>query len=267
MHTSRATDSATLDRRRSRNMQWALSKRLLAEKTVFDVNEDTVKEYQNPRLREKTAPKSINEEVGFLLRIMDVPGDILRVRLRKKKLLKLKTRGGIGKAYEPDEKVRLIEQAKRARSPHIYPALMLALNTGMRDAEMKRLTWRQLNFEKRYLAVGQSKTVAGEDRTIPLNSALYETLKPYADWYALRFGEIRPEWYVFPFGRPRPYDPTRPVTALKTAWRNLRKKAKVSGRWHDNRHTLDHRARRGRRERSDDHGHRGPRVKADVEAL
>jgi hypothetical protein len=28
------------------------------------------------------------------------------------------------------------------------------------------------------------------------------------------------------------------VTTLKTAWRNLRKKAKVSGRWHDNRHTL-----------------------------
>jgi len=137
-------------------------KRLLGDKMLFDVNEDTVKEYQNARLREKTAPKSINEEVGFLLRIMDVPGDILRVRLRKKKLLKLKTGSGIGKAYEPDEKVRLIEHAKQARSPHIYPALMLALNAGMRDAEMKRLTWRQLNFEKRYLAVGQSKTEAGE---------------------------------------------------------------------------------------------------------
>ena len=43
---------------------------------------------------------------------------------------------------------------------------------------------------------------------------------------------------MFPFGRPRPNDPTRPVTTLKTAWRNLRKKAKVTGRWHDNRHTL-----------------------------
>ena len=26
--------------------------------------------------------------------------------------------------------------------------------------------------------------------------------------------------------------------ALKTAWQNLREKAKVTGRWHDNRHTL-----------------------------
>jgi integrase len=213
-------------------------KRLLGDKMLVDVNEETVKEYQDARLREKTAPKSINEEVGFLLRMMEGPGDILRVRLRKKKLLKLKTRSGVGKAYGPDEKACLIQHAKQARSPHIYPALMLAQNAGMRDAETKTLTWSQINFEKRYLTVGRSKTEAGEGRTIPLNSALYEALIAYADWYVLRFGEIRPEWYVFPFGRPRPNDPTRPVTTLKTAWRNLRKKAKITGRWHDNRHTL-----------------------------
>jgi integrase len=212
--------------------------RLVGDRMLVDVSEETVKEYQDARLREKTAPKSINEEVGFLLRMIGVPGDILRVRLRKQKLLKLKTRSGIGKAYGPDEKASLIEYAKQARSPHIYPALMLALNAGMRDTEMKTLTWRQVNFEKRYLAVGQSKTEAGEGRTIPLNSALYEALASYSEWYVLRFGEIRPEWYVFPFGRPRPNDPTRPVTTLKTAWRNLRKKANVTGRWHDNRHTL-----------------------------
>src|ERR1022692_1231900 len=154
------------------------------------------------------------------------------------KMLKLKTGTPIGKAYGPEEKARLIENAKEAQSPHIYPALMIALNTGMRDAEIKTLTWGQLDLQKRYLAVSRSKTEAGEGRTIPLNSALYDALAVYADWYILRFGELRPEWYVFPFGRPRPNDPTRPVTSLKTAWRNLRKKANVTGRWHDNRHTL-----------------------------
>lgn len=43
---------------------------------------------------------------------------------------------------------------------------------------------------------------------------------------------------MFPFGRPRPSDPTRPQTSLKTAWRNARAKAKVDGRFHDNRHTF-----------------------------
>ena len=33
-------------------------------------------------------------------------------------------------------------------------------------------------------------------------------------------------------------DPTRPVTTLRTAWTKVRDKAKVVGRWHDNRHTL-----------------------------
>jgi integrase len=28
------------------------------------------------------------------------------------------------------------------------------------------------------------------------------------------------------------------VVSLKTAWKNTRKKAKVEGRWHDNRHTF-----------------------------
>jgi hypothetical protein len=51
-----------------------------------------------------------------------------------------------------------------------------------------------------YLAVSHSNTEAGEGRTIPLNSALYDALAAYADWYILRFGELRPEWYVSRLG-------------------------------------------------------------------
>ncbi|MEI9977693.1 MAG: tyrosine-type recombinase/integrase [Edaphobacter sp.] len=58
------------------------------------------------------------------------------------------------------------------------------------------------------------------------------------EWYEKKFGKIQPGWYVFPFGKPSPRDPTRHVTTLKTAWSNVRENAKVTGRWHDNRHTL-----------------------------
>ena len=84
---------------------------------------------------------------------MDVGGDALRVRLRKKQTLKLRTTTRIGKAFSQEEKDRLLESAKRAHSPHIYPALMIALNTGLRDAEIRRLTWAQLDLDKRYLLV------------------------------------------------------------------------------------------------------------------
>ena len=213
-------------------------KRLVGSKILVDFNETAIIQYQNARLSESAAPKSVNEEVGFLLRILDDPGDLLRIRLRKRKMLKLKVRQKVGKAYTPAEKDRMLEEARKARSPHIYLALTLALNAGMRDAEIRNLTWEQIDFTKKYLAVGSSKTEAGEGRTIPLNSTLLEVFSEYAGWYQERFGKPRAEWYVFPFGKPSPSDPTRPVTTLKTAWNNVRKNAQVKGRWHDNRHTL-----------------------------
>ena len=203
-----------------------------------DCNEAVVVAYQNERLSEKAAPKTVNDEVGFLLRILGDQGDLLRLRLKKRKLLKLKVGKPIGKAYTAEEKERMLVEARKGRSPHIYPAIMLALNAGIRDAELKSLTWAQVDLAKGYLTVGKSKTEAGEGRTIPFNTALSETLREYAEWYEAVFGETRPEWYLFPSGKPRPSDPTRPVTTLKTAWNTVREKANVKGRWHDHRHTL-----------------------------
>ena len=78
--------------------------RLLGERMLVDVNEQMVKEFQDKRLAEGAAPKTSNEEVGFLLRVLGDVGDILRLRLRKKKFLKLKVRNNVGKAYDPEEK-------------------------------------------------------------------------------------------------------------------------------------------------------------------
>ena len=212
--------------------------RHLGPMMVVDVTEQAVTDYQTARLKEGSAPKTINEEVGFLLRLLGEAGDVIRVRLRRRKTLKLAVPRGPGKAYTADEKASMLDAAKRARSRAIYPALMLALNTGERDSEIRNLQWDRVDLGKAVLTVGDSKTEAGEGRTIPLNSALLEAMIEYAKWYTKRFGTIQPKWYVFPFGKPRPNDPTRPMVTLKTSWSNVRRNAGVSGRWHDNRHTL-----------------------------
>lgn len=210
----------------------------LGEKLLIDIDEIQVLAYQSARLKESASPKSINEEVRFLLTMMGEPGDVLRVRLRKKKKLKLPSRRKIGKAYEPDETQRMGQLSRKSRSPHIHLALTMALNAGMRDSEIKSLTWSQIHLDKNFIQVGKSKTAAGEGRTIPINSVLHQAIVEYRASYLTKFKETREDWYVFPFGRPRPWDPTRHVTTLKTAWKNIRKNAKVTGRWHDHRHTL-----------------------------
>lgn len=212
--------------------------RLLGDALLVDIDESAVFKYQTDRLKESAAPKSINEEVRFLLTMMGESGDVIRVRLRKRKKLKLPSRRKIGKAYELEETQEMRQLSRNSRSPHIHLALTMALNAGMRDAEIKSLAWSQIHLDKNFIQVGESKTAAGEGRTIPINSVLQEAIDEHMAWYRKKFKEIRPEWFVFPFGRPRPWDPTRHVTTIKTAWRNLRTNAKVTGRWHDHRHTL-----------------------------
>jgi integrase len=212
--------------------------RFLGGRMLVDIDDAAVREYQDSRLKEKAAPKSINEEVGFLLRLLEERGELIRAQLKRQKCLKLKVRNNIAKVYSPEEKTGLVAEARRSRSPHMYPALMLAQNAGMRDTEIRTVQWKHLDLKKKFLIVAKSKTDAGEGRTIPLNSALYEALSQHAVWFELRFGRIEPEWYLFPFGKSKHLDPSGPVTTLKTAWKYVKKRAKLQGRLHDSRHTL-----------------------------
>jgi integrase len=132
--------------------------------------------YQSARLKEKAAPKTINEEVGFLLRVLPDRGDALLARLRRKKQLKLKVRQQVGRAFSAEEKARLYEQALKRRSAAIYPALVLALNCGLRDKELRDLQWGRIHLDEAYLVVGETKTEGGTGRTIPLNSVALEAL-------------------------------------------------------------------------------------------
>jgi integrase len=215
-------------------------RRLLNDFMAVDVTDKTVIKYQSDRLTEGAAPKSINEEVGFLMRLLPVAhAGAIRAQLKQQKKLKLKVNKRVGKAYSPEEKASLLEAAKGAkRSKGIYLATMLAQSAGMRDKEIRTLQWSGFDLMKRIVTVGESKTDAGTGRTIPMNEDLFAAAVEYSKWYVERFKATQPDWYVFPAGRPRPNDPTRPQTTLKTAWRNARKKASVEGRFHDNRHTF-----------------------------
>ena len=237
-------------------------KRLIGTLMLLQVTPAVVKRYQHDRLKEEAAPKSVNEEVGLLLRLCGNQGDTIRGVLKRTKSLKLKLPPSPGKPFEGDEQTRMLAVARsstlaareaclrRARgertprgakqggSPCIYPALVVALNCGMRDAEIRLMTWAQIDIEKRFLTVGRSKTAAGTGRTIPLNGTLLDALLEHARWYVQQFGQTRPEWFIFPGGGRFPSNPAVAITSLKTAWAMVRRKAGVTGRWHDNRHTL-----------------------------
>ena len=88
----------------------------LGQKMVVDIDAETVRQYQTTRRREAAAPKTVNEEVGVLLRLLGDHGDALRTHLKIAKCLKLKERQTVSKAFSQEQKETVLD-APRAPEP------------------------------------------------------------------------------------------------------------------------------------------------------
>jgi hypothetical protein len=75
--------------------------RHLGELMAVDVTDKTVKIYQTARLKEKEAPKTINEEVGFLLRLLGEAGEPIRARFAAAKGAEAGDTGTGGQGVHP----------------------------------------------------------------------------------------------------------------------------------------------------------------------
>jgi integrase len=208
--------------------------RLLGVKLVIDVTEteEVARGYVRTRQSERASGRTINAELDELARAIGRTWRLLWPKLRK-----LEERKDVGRALSREEETRLLETAIGSPSRIIGPFVRIALLTGMRSGEILNLTWRQIDFEMRLLTVGRSKTAAGTGRVIPMSEALYAILSGHATWFVERFGELRPEWFLFPFGANDQLDPSKPATDVKHGWQTLRRRAGISCRLHDLRHS------------------------------
>lgn len=214
---------------------------VLGQQLLTDLGAADISRYQQARLKDGAAPKTVNLEVGTIraiLRRHRLWGNIQPdVRM-------LKTSDDIGKALDTKEEKALLDACADSRSRSLLPAVLLALNTGMRYSELRLLRWEQLDLKQRTVRVGKSKTETGAGRTIPLNDRATKVLQFWADQFPGR----KPRHFVFPYER---YgaggdkfeacvfdtDPTRAITSWKEAWESAKGRAGVTVRFHDLRHT------------------------------
>jgi integrase len=213
----------------------------LGHKLLGDIRPEDVSRYQKNRLKEEAAPKTINLEVGTL-----------RAILRRHRLWAsiqpdvrmLRTRDDVGKALTAAEEKSLLAACSDSRSRSLMPAVLVALNTGMRLSELRLLRWVQVDLKKKTVRVGKSKTQSGTNRTIPLNDKASNVLQFWAD----QFPKRKEEHYVFPSERygaggdtfepcVHDHDPKHPINSWKEAWESAKENADVEVRFHDLRHT------------------------------
>jgi integrase len=206
---------------------------------LCDITAHKIGEYQARRKAAGASARTLNKELQVLRMILkrhqlwaNLQGDVKFEHEPE----------GIGKALSPEEETALFRACES--NPLLSAVVTLAVNTTMRDHEIKRLRWRQVDLFERILTVGRSKTDAGTGRTIPLNAAAIHSLVGRAE----RFPDRKPEHFIFGacenarIDTANPdyskIDPSRPIKSWRTAWRRARKSAVLSGfRFHDLRHT------------------------------
>lgn len=113
-----------------------------------------------------------------------------------------------------------------AFADYLKPAVILSLNTGVRQGELFKLEWESVDLEGANLTLVGHTTKANRTRHIPLNREALEVLRGWA-----RDHGNPPTGIVFPSS-----NGTVRVDA-KTAWAKVLQNAKITGyRWHDLRH-------------------------------
>lgn len=215
---------------------------VLGQKLLTDLDAADISRYQQHRLKEKAAPKTINLEIGTIRAILR------RHRLwanLQPDVRMLSTSDDIGKALSPEDEKKLLDECAESRSRSLFPAVLLALNTGMRYSELRLLRWKQADLERLTVRVGNSKTEAGAGRVIPLNDRAAKILTFWAE----QFPKREPEHFVFASEKygaggnkfePTVYnvDPTKAINSWKEAWESAKERADVTIRFHDLRHTV-----------------------------
>jgi integrase len=219
---------------------------------IHEITEDDLIDYRNKRKAETFSPsnRTINMEIGTLRQVLK-KNRLWLALMEGSDFRNLKENKDVGRELTEEEAARLLLACAKSSSQAIYAAVKLAIYTGMRSAELKRVQWKHVDFEAAILTVGKSKTEAGSGREIHLNRNAVVLLQQRQEI----FPGAKGEHYVFPSqqytwktlkgGTGRGTGVLvvgktfldRPITKLDSAWYRCLEVANVKCRWHDLRHT------------------------------
>lgn len=127
-----------------------------------------------------------------------------------------------GKVYSDEEIQALFEHA----SSDLKLQILMAYKMGMRRSEILKLRWDRLNIHRQTIALKPEDTKIRRGREFKVPGFIWDILM------------TRREGIKSPYVFPSPADYSKPTLDNKSAWQGCKKKAKVSGRFHDLRHTF-----------------------------
>ncbi|MDO9213443.1 MAG: site-specific integrase [Methylococcales bacterium] len=125
---------------------------------------------------------------------------------------------------DDDERARLLTACKESSNTWLYPCVILALSTGMRQGELMGLKWQDANLKDGFLILHETKN--GERRRVPLAGLGLELLRDHAKVRRIDTDLLFPSTINI----------NKPID-LRKPFQNALKAAEINDfHWHDLRH-------------------------------
>jgi integrase len=140
------------------------------------------------------------------------------------KVQKPKASRGRVRFLDDEERARFLDACKASPNKILYTCVILAMSTGMRQAELMTLEWKDVNLKEGFLTLHETKN--GERRRVALSGHGLDLLKEH--------GKIKR--IDTPLLFPSKAIPSQPID-LRKAFANATKAANIEDfKWHDLRH-------------------------------
>ena len=195
----------------------------LGDKALDAVKPADVEAWRRKKAKDGVTVATVNRHVAFLKRVFNVMirdercagNPVAKVKMHRENNTRLRF-------LTADEETRLEE----ACPPEWWPAVVLAIQTGLRASEQFGLRWEHIDFLNGVITIPRSKH--GEKRHVPMNARVKQILRDMPS-------RLKSPW-VFPGVGDEHYS----ICHLRDrVWRPTRKKAGLEDvRWHDLRHTF-----------------------------
>lgn len=207
-------------------------KKELGHCVLVDVSPAIIGEHRD-RLLEGKTPKGNIRSPSTVVRYLSALSHAFTIAVKEwgwlednplRKVCKPQQPRGRVRFLDDEERTRLLEACKTSTNPYLYPVVILALATGMRQGEMMNLLWADVDFKKERITLHETKN--GDRRVVPLTGHAHAVLKE------LMTKRSTDTDLVFPGN-----NPNKPID-LRFPWEQAIKKANiVDFRFHDLRHS------------------------------
>ena len=133
------------------------------DRLICDIRRQDVLSYRAERLREEKppSPRTINYEVGCLRAILEEHGRFVRIKRSER----LRENSDVGKAVSYEQEQALLTECINSMSPALYPLFTLAIDTGLRAAEIKALRRRDLVLTWQDGAIAAGEVIVPKSKT------------------------------------------------------------------------------------------------------